>query len=125
MFLKIDGIDSNNTLYGGNEEFTERGLSFIEELTNNFIKELTKLKEKGVLAAKTKVPTISLKAMVIFVDNFNLDQKLFQFLTKLGDLVGDSSTILDLKKSTFSHLKKLIAENQYGSNFLSTYFKGF
>jgi hypothetical protein len=47
------------------------------------------LKEKYVLKKKIKILTISLNEIVIFVDNFNDNQILFQLLSKLRDLVFD------------------------------------
>lgn len=123
--VKIDGIDSNNILFGGNEEFKERGLKFVGELIDNFLVDLNQYKSKGIMAAKTKIPAIVLRVLIVFVDSFEIDLKLLKIMSKFADLIGESTTLNDLKKTTAAHLKRVFGENEIGLKFLNQYFKAF
>lgn len=123
--LKIDGVDSNNILFGSSEEYLERGFNFLDEIVKGLLEDLNKFKSKGVMATKTKIPAVSLKAMVILVDSFQFDQKLAQTLSKFGDLMSTTTSLNELKKSTFFHLKRIIGDQETGAKILAKYFKGY
>ena len=116
----IRGVSSNDVLFAGNEDFRKNGILFMNKLFHNFITLLKQFQKKGVMAAKTKVPLLALKAMNDIPDNYEFNTFLLQKMKELANLSiqGDSKAIRDLRRATVHHLSRSLANNESAMQFL-------
>lgn len=117
----IEGVNSNDVLFAGNEEFKEKGANFISRMVPRFMSALSRLTSKGVMASKTKVPLISLRAMSLLPELYEFDDKLCHKMKEFANfsMHGDSKTLVDLRKATTYHLKNILADNELGMGFVA------
>jgi len=120
--LKVANLDSNDVLFAGSEEYQERGLSVINQMIPKLIESLKAFKNKGVVNAKTKVPTLALRCISNFADSLISDKALIQKFIELADLAKDGTSIQQLKEQTGQHLEKVYHSNELGQKFIAKYF---
>jgi hypothetical protein len=121
--MRVPEVDSNDVLYAGSAVFREKGLSLIGSLLPKFIASLQQFKQKGVMAAKSKVPALALKAIAVLPDVYAADDVLFSQLKVLANMTqgGDSRVFQAQKKQAVAHLAKVFAENPTGMQFLKVF----
>lgn len=119
--LKVEGIDTNNIIYAGQQEFYDRGSKTIAQLKNIFMEALEEFKKKGLVAARTKVPAMAYRAIVAFVDCFEADKTLFNTLVQLAEFTKGSNSLKSLRDSTIAHLSHVFAANETGQRFIASY----
>ena len=117
---RIPGVYSNDTLFAGNDDFRNRGIMFMTKMLPRFTSALSKFNQKGVMAAKTKVPTISLRAMSILPDLFVFNDVLLAKMKELANfsVQGDSKPIISLRKATVHHLTHVLAKDERAMKFV-------
>ena len=120
--VRIANVDSNDVLFAGNEEYQARGLSVINQLLRMFVDLLTNYAKKGVVAAKTRVPTIALRAIGALPDVLAPDTALVRRLAQLAELTTDASSVDDLRDTTGAHIEKVFAGNDLGTRYVEKYF---
>ncbi|OHS96304.1 hypothetical protein TRFO_37518 [Tritrichomonas foetus] len=118
--IRIRGVSSNDVLFAGNEEFRTRAINFINKMIPRFMTYLTKFGQKGVMAARTKVPALALRAMTDLPDTYDFNDFLLSKMKELANLSmqGDSKHIKELRQATVHHLNHVLATNEKGMSFV-------
>lgn len=118
--FRIDGVYSNDTLFAGNEDFKVKGISFMTKMLPRFASSLAKYNQKGIMASKTKVPTIALRAMSILPDLYEFNDVLLAKMKELANfsVQGDSKPIINLRKATVHHLNHKLAKYEKAMKFV-------
>lgn len=117
---RIPGVYSNDTLFAGNDDFRSKGIQFMTKMLPRFTSALAKFSQKGVMASKTKVPTIALRAMSILPDLYAFNDVLLAKMKELANfsVQGDSKQIIDLRKATVHHLTHVLANDEKAMKFV-------
>lgn len=120
--IRVEGVDSNDVLFAGSEEFKQHGIDFVNTILPKLILSLQRFRKKSVIAARNKVPILALKAMNALADCYKCDEELIKMLNALYSLTseGNSPAIKELKASTLHHLSCSIGSNDLGREFLQS-----
>jgi len=119
--LRVNGVDSNDVLFAGHNDFRNSGMAFINALVPRFVGAIKMYAKKGVIAAKTKVPQFSLKAMAQLADVYRCDEVFGQLLMELYRMAKDGTNVKEALAATQAHLRNTIDKEPVGKAFLQKY----
>lgn len=124
--MRVPDVDSNDVLFAGNQEFRNKAQAFITQMLPRFIGAIQRYKGKGVMAAKTKVPALALRAIGALPDVFVCDDVLIATMKQLANMTveGDSRQLQELKRGTIYHLRRILADNESAMQFLRIFAGG-
>ena len=122
---RVSGVDSNDVLFAGENEFRSGGRAFIDQMIPRFVAAVQRYGDKGVIAMKTKVPIIALHALAALPDVFACDDEgeLMRLLKRMANFAakGDSKQIKETREATVRHLRYVLADNEKAQGFLSAF----
>jgi hypothetical protein len=121
--LRVSNVDSNDVLYAGNREFKAKGFAFISAIAPKFVGALEKFKSRGVMAAKSKVPALALKAIAALPDVFECDNVMIGMLKSLAGFAsaGDRRQFEEVRKGIVAHLGRIFASSESGMQFVKAF----
>lgn len=98
---RVEGIESNDVLYGGNDDFVQELLEYIDNVIETYLEQLAEMGNEGVKQAKCALLLVN-----HLVDCFELSDELARLITRLVGLADkNKASVHVLYRNTVAHIQ--------------------
>jgi len=103
---RIERVQANDELYGGNPTYIKELSSFIDTLVSQILQQLTEIGNKGDLLSRKQQGTLAVEFVNIIISSFEMTAQSATLAVKLYQLAAKSKAVdQSFLKNTLLHLK--------------------
>jgi len=104
----IEGVESNDTLYGGDAGYLRQISVFVEQLVKEILNQLTEIGEGADLVSRKKQGTLALELVNLLISTVEMNPQSATMVVKLFQLAKKSDAVdAAFLRSTLAHVQEM------------------